>query len=317
MSQSRRRLASIGVLAGITVLMLAYAPARASTLVCEQFQVGTPQWTQCVEDAASGGGGGGTQPGGGGKPGKQGQPDTDIGGQLPKGPEGVACSEFPVGSPKWTDCIEGAATGGGLMPWIVVIPLGVMVIGMAVLFGWQAMRGDKTFSTSGVGSTAAVWLIFIGLIELGTGAGFMVAEARADGSGGGYQIAAFALLGTGAALLIAGIVVAARARGKKKIATEGLAGTGTVVSANPTGVTINDAPVLSFEMDVEAPGLAPFRTRVRGTMPFMGFGQITVGTKLPVKIDREDNSKVIIDWDNWTPTPMVPAAPTVPGAPTS
>jgi hypothetical protein len=309
---ARKRFMGAAVLAGITVLLLAYAPSPASAAVCEQFQVGTPQWTQCVEDAASG-----TQPGGGGKSGKQGQPDTDIGGQLPKGPEGEVCSEFPVGSAKWTNCIEGAATGGGLMPWIVIIPLGVMVVGMAILFGWQAMRGDKTFSTSGVGSTSAVWLIFIGLIEIGMAAGFFVAESKADSATSTWKTTGLILGGTGAVLLIAGIVVAVKARGKKKIATTGLVGTGTVVSADPTGVTINDAPVLQFQLDIEGPGLAPYRAKVRATMPFMAFGQITAGTKLPVRIDQEDNSKVLIDWDNWTPTPMVPAQPNpMPGATT-
>jgi hypothetical protein len=286
----------------------------ASAAVCEQFEVGSPKWTSCVEEAA----GGGEQPA---------EPDKEKGGgggggggvivpEVPelKGPEDAACSEFNVGSAKWNQCIEDAATGGGLMPWIVVIPLGVMVLGMAIIFPWQMRRGRGSSVAAGrAGGTAAVWLIFVGLVQVAMGAGAAFAEAQADGSSGGYFIAAAVMLPIGLVLLIIGIVLAVKSKGTRSIIESGIAGTGTVVSADETGVRVNDQPMLIFTLDVEAPGLAPYRASSRSTVPFLAVSQLSQGMKLPVKIDPENNQKVLIDWDGWTAQRMTPGG-AVPGA---
>jgi hypothetical protein len=285
--------------------------SSASAAVCEQFEVGSAKWQNCVEDAA---GGGGEQPAD--QPqGEKGEEGGGGGGLVPdlKGPEGAACNEFNVGSPRWQDCIEGAATGGGLMPWIVVIPLGVMVLGMAIIFPMQLRRGRGSSVAAGrAGGTAAVWLIFVGLIQLAMGAGAAVAESRADGSSGGYFIAAAVMLPLGVALLLIGIVLAVKSRGTRRIVESGIGGTGTVVSADETGVRVNEQPMLMFTLDIEALGVAPYRASSRSTVPFLAVSQLSQGMKLPVKIDPDNHQKVYIDWDNWTMQRMAPGA-AVPG----
>jgi hypothetical protein len=301
----------------LTLVSVWGVSSSASAAVCEQFTVGSAKWQSCVEDAAGGGGEQpADQPGGkeseksGGGGGGGGVPVPDL-----KGPEDAACSEFNVGSPKWTDCIEGAATGGGLMPWIVVIPLGVMVLGMAIIFPMQMRRGRGSSVAAGrAGGTAAVWLMFVGLLQLAMGAGAAVAEARADGSSGGYFIAAAVMIPLGVILLVIGIVLAVKSKGTRKIVESGIAGTGTVVAADETGMTVNDQPMLVFTLDIEAPTLAPYRATSRSTVPFLAVSQLSQGMKLPVKIDPDNNQKVYIDWDNWTMNRMAPggAIPAVP-----
>jgi hypothetical protein len=160
-----RRRPLLALVAIVAFVVLPVHPAHAA---CEQFEVGSAKWQKCLEDTVTdafedgdkGGAKGGAKGGGKDKGGDQGGSTEEGCGRfevgttewqeclrsqvdLPTAPEGATCSEHPVGSKAWTDCIESAATGGGLMPWIVVIPLGVMVLGMIFMFTRQAMRARR------------------------------------------------------------------------------------------------------------------------------------------------------------------------------
>ncbi|HEY7875839.1 MAG TPA: hypothetical protein VIG64_12040 [Actinomycetota bacterium] len=241
---------------------------------CSSFDVGSSRWQQCIQDKATGGAGGF------------------------KGPEGSACSEYSVGSKAWTDCIEGAATGGGLMPWIVVIPLGVMVLGMIFMFTRQAMRARRgeAFSSGRIGTGAGGWLIFMALIEGSIGVGMVVAEMRADGSGGGFSMAAYALLGVAVILLIIGVVVMVKGRKKVRIETTGTPGQATVRNISQTGTYINQNPQFIFELDVNVPGMAQYRTSATATVPMYLVQAVGPGAVLPVKVDPGDPNELVIDW---------------------
>ncbi len=279
--------------------------ARADAQVCQQFEVGSQKWQQCVQDAASGGGDAGGSGGGGQDEGnekdkakKGGTDEGSGGGGGIKGPEGSACNEFNVGSKEWTDCIEGAATGGGLMPWIVIVPLGVMLVGMSVMFTMQS-RGHarfEPFSSARMGSTAGGWLIFMGFILGAMGAGSLIAEARADGPGGGFALAAYPLLACGAISFVVGTVMMIKARSRRRIETSGLSGTAKVMRVSQTSTYINENPVLMFDLEVEAPGLAPYRTTAKVTVPMYMTQRVGPGTTLPVKVDPSRQNDVVVDW---------------------
>ena len=283
---------------------------RADAQVCQEFEVGSQEWQQCVEDEASGGtddGGnkGGDKAGEKDKGGEQGggeqgggEQGGGGGGFEIKGPEGTACSEFSVGSKEWTDCIEGAATGGGLMPWIVIIPLGVMMIGMAIMFALQARRNRnfESFSSASIGSTAGGWLIFMGFIMGAMGVGSMIADSRADGPAGGYAIAGYTMLGVAVLCLLAGFVTMAKSRGKRRIETSGLSGQAKVMRVSQTSTYINDNPVLMFDLEVEAPGMAPYRTTAKATVPMYMTQRVGPGASIPVKVDPSKPNDVVIDW---------------------
>jgi hypothetical protein len=338
----RRCYASVALAAGLLLTTLIF-PARAKTVACEKFEVGSDKWQQCLEDTVNDAfdnsdkdkGGGGKNGGDTGDTGADECSGFEVGsakwqdciqdrftGNLPKGPEGATCSQHPVGSKAWTECIEGAATGGGLMPWIVVIPLGVMVLGMIFMFTRQAMRARRgeAFSSGRIGTGAGGWLIFMAFIEGSVGVGMAVAEARADGSGGGFSMAAYALLGVAVLLLIIGIVVMVKGRKKRAIEMGGTPGQATVVSLSQTGTYINDNPQFYFELDVNVPGMAQYRANTRVTVPMYLVQAVGPGAVLPVKVDPSDPSELVIDWSgvtlNRAATPAWPAsqAPTAFGA---
>jgi hypothetical protein len=279
--------------------------APSGTSACSGLDVGTDKWQQCIVNSFSG------------VVGNTGDSDT-------------ACSEFSVGSKEWTDCIEGAATGGGLMPWIIVIPLGVMVLGMMVMFARQARRSRNfdSFSGAQVGSTAGTWLIFVGFIEISMGVGSAVAESRADGSFGGYGIAAAVLLGVGVLLLMIGVVVTIKAHGKKQVEISGSPGRATVVRLSQTGTYINENPVFFFELDVSVPGIPQYRTTQRLTVPMYLVQGVGPGAVLPVKVDPSNPTELVVDWSGVSavrtadPTgqvssgtfPTTPAPTTFPGS---
>ena len=334
-----RRLIPTLVAAAFFVLPL--LPAGATTLACERFEVGSDKWQKCIEDTVNdafdnddgngkgGGAGKGKNQGAGADEGSEetGCDRFDVGttkwqeclqdqvGGLPQAPAGSTCGEFPVGSKEWQDCIHGAATGGGLMPWIVIIPLGFMVLGMIVMFTRQAMRARNpgSFSSASIGTGAGGWLIYMGFIEIAMGVGSAVAESRAAGSGGGYFMAAVALLGTGVLLLIIGIIVTIKARKKRRIEQTGSPGHATVVALTQTGTYINQNPQFMFELDVNVPGMAQFRTTQRATVPMYLVQAVGPGAVLPVKVDPSDPSEVVIDWSgvslNRAATPAWPATP--------
>jgi hypothetical protein len=337
----------LALTAAVALVVLPALPAGATLTACEKFEVGTPKWQKCLEDTVndafedndSGDKGGGGKKDTGGEQGggtEEGCGRFEVGtsewqeclledvGNLPQGPAGATCSEHPVGSKAWTDCIEGAATGGGLMPWIVIIPLGVMLVGMAVMFTRQAMRARRgeAFSSARIGSGAGGWLIFMAFVEGSMGVGMAVAEARADGSGGGYFMASVVLIGVAVLMLIIGIIVSIRARKKRKIETGGTPGQATVINLSQTGTYINQNPQFIFELDVNVPGMAQYRTQTTATVPMYIVQAVGPGAVLPVKVDPSDPSELVIDWSgvslNRAATPAwgaTPGTPT-PGMPT-
>ena len=272
--------------------------------VCQEFPVGSPKWERCVEKAASGGG---TAPGSA-EPGpalsdlvcsefpvgsaewQDCLEEAATGGiNLPGvGSDEVVCTEYPVGSREWTDCVENAATGGGLMPWIVVIPLGVMVIGMFVMFGRQWFGRGKPRDPA---SAAGNWLLFMVLVEGSIAAGMTYAVVR--GGGSGYRIAAIILWVVTALMLIIGLATRRRGARRRRIMTTGIDGTATITGMTQTGMLINHNPVVQFEATIETP-TGTYPASFRQMVPLISLGQIQVGAKLAVKVDPNDPQGIVL-----------------------
>jgi hypothetical protein len=269
----------------VSAVAVPATPAAAqSPPPCSQFEVGSGDWIDCVRDLATGGGG------------------TETG----EDPTRV-CEEFPVGSPEWRECVEDAATGGGLMPWIVVIPLAVMTLVMFVVFGRRLLGRSRArpFSASTMGRSAGGWLIFTGAIELAIAAGMAVAASRADGPGGGFFIAAVALLAVGVSLVVIGVLVLRRSSRNERIEREGIPGTARILSLSQTGMYLNEQPQIAMELEVTVPGHPTFRTTHRSFVPLILLGQLTAGGELPIKADPAKPTRVIVDWQQRAAEPGV------------
>lgn len=208
------------------------------------------------------------------------------------------CESFQVGTRKWTDCVEGQATGGGLMPWIVVIPLGVMVLGMMVGFARQfSGAGQRRAKAHGAAGTAGTWLIFVSFVELAIGLGSLEAERRAAGSGGGFSIAATVLLGVGALLFVIGVYLKIRGRRRARIYNSGVPGEAVIRAVHQTGTMVNNQPMYAFDVEVTGQGFAPVSTRVREVVPFWFLNRVGPQARVPVKVDPQNPTRMIFDWD--------------------
>ena len=219
--------------------------------------------------------------------------------------QSTTCDNFRVGTKAWTDCVHDSATGGGLMPWIVVVPLAVMVVGMFIGFARQySAAGRRRAASHGTSGTAGTWLIFVAFVELAIGVGNVVAVRR--GGGAGYGMSAVILLGVGVLLFVIGVGLKVKGRGRARIYNTGLPGEATVRAVHETGVMVNNKPMYQFEVDVEGSGFAPTKTSMREVVPFWMAGRIGPDSKMPVKVDPSNPSRVIVDWERFGGGSQVP-----------
>lgn len=223
--------------------------------------------------------------------------------------QGNACQQFEVGSAQWTECVEDAATGGGLMPWIVVVPLAVMVVGMFIGFARQfSAAGRERARAHGAAGTAGTWLIFVALIELAIGAGSAVAAKEAPGAGGGYDLSAVILLGVGILLLAIGLFLKAKGRRRARIYHSGMPGEALIRDIRETGTMVNNQPMYEFDLDVSGSSFAPTSTTHREVVPLWMASRVAPDTKVPVKVDPSNPARLIFDWERFRSSPLGAAA---------
>ncbi len=82
----------------------------------------------------------------------------------------------------------------------------------------------------------------------------------------------------------------------RDVLTTGRPGRGTITRMWETGMTINDQPVLGFDLDLEVEGVAAGPVSVQQVVPRMLVGAVLPGHSVAVKVDQEDASEVVIDW---------------------
>lgn len=225
------------------------------------------------------------------------------------------CNQFEVTDPRWTECVQDQATAGGLMPWIVVIPLGVMVVGMFIGFARQfSDAGRARARAHGVSGTAGGWLIFVSFIELAIGIGSWIGDRRAPGTGG-YTISAVILSGVGVILFVIGVFLKVKGRRRARIYHEGVPGEAVIRAVHETGTVVNNQPMYAFDLDVSGQGFNPVSTRHREVVPFWYLNRVGPQSRVPVKVDPQNPARVIFDWDAFAAMPAQPTSGATPAVP--
>ena len=79
----------------------------------------------------------------------------------------------------------------------------------------------------------------------------------------------------------------------EKLANEGVDGTATIQQMVATGRTINMQPELQFQMTVDVNGSQSEVTHVQVVSPAI-IGQLQPGAQVPVKVDPNDHSQLMI-----------------------
>ncbi len=79
----------------------------------------------------------------------------------------------------------------------------------------------------------------------------------------------------------------------EKLANEGVDGTATIISMAATGATINMQPELQFQMSVDIGGNVSTVDHKQVVSPAI-IGQLQPGAQVPVKVDPNDHSQLMI-----------------------
>jgi len=79
----------------------------------------------------------------------------------------------------------------------------------------------------------------------------------------------------------------------EKLANEGVDGTATIVQMQATGKTVNMQPELLFQMTVDVNGSQSQVSHTQVVSPAI-IGQLQPGAQVPVKVDPNDHSQLMI-----------------------
>lgn len=99
--------------------------------------------------------------------------------------------------------------------------------------------------------------------------------------------------------------------GDKETLQNGVPGSATVMSLEPTGTVINDMYyVCRIGLRVQLPAQAPFDVIIKQSVPITAMARVNPGASIGVKVDPVDQTKVVIDWQApASPMGMGMAAP--------
>jgi hypothetical protein len=119
------------------------------------------------------------------------------------------------------------------------------------------------------------------------------------------------------ALILIGVfgLIARGQAAKDRIQREGIRGTARVLSAEQTGVYVNEQPQMRLKLRVEAPGVTAFETEQRMVVPFIALATLGSGRPQTAYLDRENHDNLVIDWSAaleeapQQPQQPAPAAP--------
>ncbi|MBA2281201.1 MAG: hypothetical protein M3527_10650 [Actinomycetota bacterium] len=75
----------------------------------------------------------------------------------------------------------------------------------------------------------------------------------------------------------------------------GKPGTAVITGMGQTGTFINNLPVLTFELMVQLPGMAPYAAAAKQSVPHMAFGMLAPGRTVAVVVSPKNPAKVKLD----------------------
>ncbi|MDQ5808123.1 MAG: SHOCT domain-containing protein [Actinomycetota bacterium] len=96
-------------------------------------------------------------------------------------------------------------------------------------------------------------------------------------------------------LLVLYLVIGRAARRKQELLEQGVRGIATILSAEQTGVYINEQPQVRLHLRIDAPGMETYEVTRNEVVPLIALGRIGQG-QLSVSVDPNDPENVAIDW---------------------
>ncbi|HEX6263587.1 MAG TPA: hypothetical protein VF097_12145 [Actinomycetota bacterium] len=135
------------------------------------------------------------------------------------------------------------------------------------------------------------------ILELVLGVGFLIAGRSAGAGATGLTVTGAILAATGLLLLLWARSVGTSQRRAQQIVATGLPGTATIESFRQTGVALNEInPQVEMDLEVHVEGRDPYMVKKKEFIPGAMVGILTSGAALPVRVDPDDLSQVVVLW---------------------
>ena len=83
----------------------------------------------------------------------------------------------------------------------------------------------------------------------------------------------------------------------QRVGASGVPGSARLLSVTDTGGTMNEHPICEIQLEVTVPGHAPYTTVVRQPVPRMQAPLLQPGGIVAVKVDPNDPTTVVMDWE--------------------
>jgi hypothetical protein len=81
----------------------------------------------------------------------------------------------------------------------------------------------------------------------------------------------------------------------KALLATGEPGQAKILQLWDTGVTMNDNPQVGLLLEVQTPNRPPYQVQTQCFVSRLKIPQVQVGNTVPVKIDRQDQTKIALD----------------------
>jgi hypothetical protein len=168
-----------------------------------------------------------------------------------------------------------------------------------VLLTGVSLSPDDSANQEGVGTMTAVmarWLWGTAFFEMALAALFLVLGIIISETRFGFLITAAILFATAIGLSIWAKNVSRQAAEAARIKRDGFGGRASVLTARQTGMYVNRQPQVEMELQIESDRHGSYRATKKEIVPLIMLGKLSGGA-LPVKIDRADRTKFVIEWD--------------------
>jgi hypothetical protein len=135
--------------------------------------------------------------------------------------------------------------------------------------------------------------LLTGLFEVGLGALFALATVLGDARPSAFLPTA-AILGAVGAIFL---TLAWRAAQKDRLHETGVDGEGMIAGIEQTGMWMNDQAYVRLDLIVRVPGHQPYEVKHGEIVPQVALGRLTNGSTLPLKVDPERPSHLLVQWE--------------------
>jgi hypothetical protein len=157
---------------------------------------------------------------------------------------------------------------------------------------------------------AAVTFLTVAGVAIVCSLGLLTGAIPASG-GGPNTTRNIALIIGGVAGLpfgLLGLWALASYRRARRVLTGGEPGSAQVLRLRETGNEYSGVPQLELRLSVTTATHGTYVTTVKDLVPTLRWAQLTMHGQVPVRVDRTDRDRVLLDWDRETPA-VVTAVP--------